>query len=100
MQRRLADFNTWTVSAAVIMLLLFLPNVTIVTGIFTPTNENWEHMKEFVLGSFIKTSLILISATAILTISIGLSLAWLIAQYQFPLRNFLKWALILPLSIP
>lgn len=100
MQRKFTNFNSWTVTAAIIMLLLFLPNLTIVTGIFTPTNENWEHMKEFVLGSFIKTSLILISFTAILTITIGLSLAWLIAQYQFPLRNFLKWALILPLSIP
>jgi len=90
----------WTVSAAIIMILLFLPNLTIVTGIFTPANENWAHMKEFVLGSFIKTSLILISATALLTIMIGLSLAWLIAQYQFPLRGFLKWALVLPLSIP
>ena len=100
MQRKFTNFNSWTVTAAVIMILLFLPNLTIVTGIFTPTNENWEHMKEFVLSSFIKTSLILVSATAILTITIGLSLAWLIAQYQFPLRNFLKWALILPLSIP
>jgi iron(III) transport system permease protein len=99
-QRRLANVNGWTVSAAIIMILLFLPNITIVTGIFSPSNENWAHMKEFVLGSFIRTSLILISATAILTISIGLSLAWLIAQYQFPLRGFLKWALILPLSIP
>lgn len=100
MQRRLANVNVWTVSAAIIMILLFLPNITIVTGIFSPSNENWAHMKEFVLGSFIRTSLILISATAILTISIGLSLAWLIAQYQFPLRGFLKWSLVLPLSIP
>ncbi|HSI65790.1 MAG TPA: iron ABC transporter permease [Planococcus sp. (in: firmicutes)] len=100
MQRRLANVNIWTISAMLIMLLLFLPNITIVSGIFTPTNENWEHMKEFVLSSFITTSLILISATAVLTISIGLSLAWLIAQYQFPLRGFFKWALILPLAIP
>ncbi|MGE6488197.1 ABC transporter permease [Paenisporosarcina sp. NPDC076898] len=100
MQRRLANVNMWTVSAAIIMILLFLPNLTIVTGIFSAANENWAHMKEFVLGSFIKTSMILISITALLTIFIGLSLAWLIAQYQFPLRKFLKWALILPLSIP
>lgn len=100
MQRRLASVNMWTVAAAIIMILLFLPNLTIVMGVFSPANENWAHMKEFVLGSFIKTSLILISTTALLTIFIGLSLAWLIAQYQFPLRKFLKWALILPLSIP
>ncbi len=100
MHRRLTNVNVWTVSAAIIMILLFLPILTIVTGIFTPPNDNWAHMKEFVLGSYIKTSLILTSATAVLTILIGLSLAWLIAQYQFPLRGFLKWALILPLSIP
>ena len=100
MQRRLASINIWTVSAFVIIILLFLPNVTIVAGLFTPSNENWEHMKEFVLWSFVKTSLILIASTAFSTILIGLSLAWLIAQYQFPFRRFLKWALILPLSIP
>lgn len=100
MQKLFSNVNVWTVSATIIMILLFLPNLTIVTGVFSPSNENWAHMKEFVIGSFIKTSLILISVTAILTISIGLSLAWLIAQYQFPFRQFLKWALILPLSIP
>ncbi|TWT27195.1 iron ABC transporter permease [Planomicrobium sp. CPCC 101110] len=100
MQRRMANLNIWTVSATAIIILLFLPNLTIVAGFFTPTNDNWEHMKEFVLWKFVKTSLILISITALSTIFIGLSLAWLVAQYQFPLRRFLKWALILPLSIP
>lgn len=100
MQRKLANVNMWTVAAVAIIAALFLPNLTIVTGLFTPSNENWEHMKEFVLWAFIKNSLILVAATAGATIFIGLSLAWLIAQYQFPLRQFFKWALILPLSIP
>ncbi|WP_342601372.1 iron ABC transporter permease [Psychrobacillus sp. FSL H8-0483] len=96
----MANVNSWTVVAGIIILLLFLPNLTIISGIFTPSNENWEHMKEFVLGTYIKNSFILIGFTAILSIIIGLSLAWIIAQYQFPFRQFLKWALILPLSIP
>lgn len=100
MQHRFTNVNTWTVGAVIIILLLFLPNLTIVTGLFTPSNENWEHMKEFVLWGFVRNSLILTSATAFFTIMIGLSLAWLIAQYDFPMRRFLKWSLILPLSIP
>ncbi|ANU10256.1 iron ABC transporter [Planococcus antarcticus DSM 14505] len=100
MQRRLANVNIWTVAAIAIIAALFLPNLTIVTGLFTPSNDNWAHMKEFVLWSFVTNSLILVVATAASTILIGLSLAWLIAQYQFPFRRFLKWALILPLSIP
>ncbi|MFD1032559.1 ABC transporter permease [Metaplanococcus flavidus] len=100
MQHRFTNINTWTVGAVIIIVLLFLPNLTIVTGLFTPSNENWEHMKEFVLWGFVTNSLILTAATAFFTIMIGLSLAWLIAQYDFPMRRFLKWALILPLSIP
>lgn len=96
----MTNVNSWTVLAGIIIILLFLPNLTIISGIFTPSNENWEHMKEFVLTTYIKNSFILIVFTAVSTIIIGLSLAWMIAQYEFPFRRFLKWALILPLSIP
>lgn len=98
--RKLVNVNGWTIGAAVIILLLFLPNLAIVKGVFAPSNENWEHIKEFVLYKYLQTSLVLVIATAFFTIIIGLSLAWLIARYQFPFRNFLKWALILPLAIP
>jgi len=100
MRKFLVNVNSWTIVATVIILLLFLPNLSIVTGIFSPVTENWVHIKEHLLFQYLQTSIILVISTALLTIFIGLSLAWLIAQYQFPLRNFLKWALILPLSIP
>lgn len=100
MNRYLANVNGWTVGAILIIILLFIPNISIVTGIFSPASENWTHIKEYMLLDYIKSSLTLVFFTAIFTIVIGLSLAWLIAQYDFPLRNFMKWALILPLSIP
>lgn len=100
MQRFKSSINEWTVSAIIIIILLFLPNITIITGLFSPENDNWRHIKEFMLVNYIQTSLYIVFFTAVFTILIGLSLAWLIAQYQFPLRNFFKWALILPLSVP
>ncbi len=100
MNKRLANVNGWTIGAVFIIILLFLPNVSIVSGIFSPASENWAHIKEFMLVNYIKSSLTLVFFTALFTITIGLSLAWLIAQYNFPLRNFMKWGLILPLSIP
>ncbi|MFD1928789.1 ABC transporter permease [Sporosarcina siberiensis] len=100
MNKHLANVNGWTIAAVLIIILLFLPNVSIVLGIFSPASENWAHIKEFMLLDYIKSSLTLVFFTALFTIAIGLSLAWLIAQYNFPLRNFMKWALILPLSIP
>ncbi|MEZ7171809.1 ABC transporter permease [Sporosarcina sp. OR05] len=100
MNRYLANVNGWTIGAILIIILLFIPNISIVTGIFSPASENWTHIKEYMLLDYIKSSLTLVLFTALFTIIIGLSLAWLIAQYDFPLRNFMKWALILPLSIP
>ncbi|WP_252501584.1 iron ABC transporter permease [Sporosarcina sp. Marseille-Q4943] len=100
MNRRIVNVNGWTIGAILIITLLFVPNLSIVTGVFTPASENWGHIREFMLVNYIKSSLTLVLFTAIFTIAIGLSLAWLIAQYDFPLRNFMKWSLILPLSIP
>lgn len=100
MQRFRSSINGWTISTIIIISLIFLPNLTIITGLFSSTNENWQHIKEYMLVDYIQTSLTLVFFTAIFTIFIGLSLAWLIAQYQFPLRNFFKWAFVLPLSIP
>lgn len=100
MNRYLANVNGWTIGAILIIILLFIPNVSIVTGIFSSASDNWTHIKEYMLLNYIKSSLTLVLFTALFTIVIGLSLAWLIAQYDFPLRNFMKWALILPLSIP
>lgn len=100
MRKQFANWNAWTIGAVAIIVVLFIPNISIVAGLFSPVSENWEHIREYMLASYIRSSLTLVIFTAILTILIGLSLAWLIAQYQFPLRNFMKWALILPLSIP
>ena len=49
MNKHLANVNGWTIGAVIIIILLFLPNLTIVAGIFTPPSENWAHIKEFVL---------------------------------------------------
>ena len=47
-----------------------------------------------------QTPLYLWSQQVFLTSLIGVTLAWLIAAYDFPLKRFFRWGLILPLSIP
>lgn len=100
MRKVLSKWNGWSVLAIVIMVFLIGPLFTIVQGLFVPANDNWLHIKEYILGDFIKASVLLVLFTGFFTILIGTTLAWLVAQYHFPLRNFYKWALILPLSIP
>jgi iron(III) transport system permease protein len=38
--------------------------------------------------------------TGFFTLLIGVALAWLVAAYEFPLKAFFRWALMLPLAIP
>ncbi|MBC2580487.1 iron ABC transporter permease [Clostridium sp. DJ247] len=63
-------------------------------------NENWYHIKTFLLKDYIINTIKIVSITGFFTMIIGTTLAWLIAAYEFPFRKFFKWALILPLTIP
>ncbi|WP_148350192.1 ABC transporter permease [Thalassobacillus devorans] len=92
--------NIWTVLSMVIVLLILMPNLKILINFFTQTTDNWEHIKEHILPLLLKNTSIIIVATGVLTILIGTSLAWLISAYDFPLKVFFKWGLILPLAIP
>lgn len=84
----------------IFILGIILSNLFVFTSLFEPPSENWQHIKEYLLKDYIRNSLILIIFTGIFTSMIGTSLAWLISFYDFPLRRFFKWSLILPLAIP
>ncbi len=94
------DLNGWFILSTIIILLIVIPSLFILTGIFSDSNENWLHIKEYLLQSYIYNSIVLVVFTGIFSIFIGLSLAWLITAYDFPFRNLFKWSLILPLAIP
>ena len=91
--------NAWTFLALVIGLVLFLPMAEVVWHLTMPA-ESWEHLRDTVLGQYIKGSLILVVGTAALSIFLGVSSAWLVASCKFPGRKFFEWTLILPLAIP
>lgn len=69
-------------------------------NIFKVPNENWYHIKQYLLKEYVVNSLILVSVTGFFTVLIGTSLSWIISIYDFPMRKFFKWAMIFPLAIP
>ena len=91
--------NSWTVAAVLLGLFLFLPMAEVLWHITSPA-ENWEHLRDTVLGRYLKGSAILVVGTAGLSLLLGVSTAWLVACCEFPGRRFFEWALILPLAIP
>ena len=91
--------NIWTVSALFIGIIIFLPMAGVIWNISSPA-ENWEHLRDTVLGRYLKGSSILLLGTVVLSILMGVSSAWLVACCEFPGRKFFEGALILPLAIP
>lgn len=93
-------FNGWAILSTVFMLMIILPNINVIANLFNSPSENWYHIKEYLLRDYIINTVIICTFTGLFTIVLGVSLAWLVSAYEFPMRKFFRWGLILPLSIP
>lgn len=93
-------FDGWSVLSLLFVTLLIIPCLHIFVNLWLPANENWQHIKDYLLKDYVTNSLQLVLFTSILTVLLGTSLSWLISAYDFPLKKFFKWAFILPLAIP
>lgn len=94
------NINGWMILSTIFITLIILPSIDTIVHLFYPVNENWDHIRQFIIKESSINSLKLIIWTGLLTLIIGTYSAWLIAVYDFPLRSFFKWALILPMAIP
>ncbi|MFV2029065.1 ABC transporter permease [Neisseria sp. S1] len=81
-------------------LLVIVPLAVITTAVGEFDAEIWEFLLEFQLSELIKNTLILVTGVGIGVTVIGTLCAWLTAMYEFPLRRFFFWALMLPLAVP
>lgn len=94
------NLNIWTILSIVAVLMVLMPTFDIVTNLFKSPNENWYHIKEFLLKEYTINSLKIAFFTGLFTLIIGVFLAWIVSMYEFPFRKFFSWALILPMAIP
>ncbi len=80
--------------------LLALPILVVLSFVFQPAGDVWQHLLETVLADYVINSLLLMVGVGVGTLLLGVGSAWLTTQYQFPGRETLIWALLLPLSMP
>lgn len=92
--------NAWVFLSVAGALAALLPSLYILIGLFRKPNENWQHIQDYLLLDYALESLWLVLGTVFFTVLIGVTLAWLVAAYEFPLRRFFAWAFVLPLAIP
>ncbi|WP_141669549.1 ABC transporter permease [Clostridium septicum] len=94
------DFNIWALLSTLGVVLILAPTLDVLLKIFEEPNENWYHVKEFLLKDYTINSLKIAFFTAIFTLILGVVLAWLISMYDFPFRKFFSLSLVLPIAIP
>lgn len=92
--------NGWTITSVIGAAAVLLPIVYVLAGLFRSPNENWDKVKQFLLTDYMLGSAKLVLFTGFFAALLGVSLAWLVAGYTFPLRSFYRWALVLPLAVP
>lgn len=100
MVKTMKKINGWGWLSAFILLFLLLPIGIIISSVFSPVSENWQHIVDYMLKNYIINSTKLVVFSTLFSVSIGLYLAWIISAYDFPLRDFFKFIFILPLAIP
>ncbi|NSL52438.1 ABC transporter permease [Calidifontibacillus erzurumensis] len=94
------ELNGWWIISMMGAAAILLPILFVFFTLFQKPNENWFHIKQFLLSNYVFNTVTLVICTGIVAAFLGVTLAWLVAAYDFPLKNFFKWALILPLAIP
>jgi iron(III) transport system permease protein len=83
-----------------VALVLIMPLLSIIVLSLFPTGDVWRHFIVSVLPHYFLQTILLLSGVGGLSLLIGVSLAWLISFYNFPLRNILQWLVLLPMAMP
>ena len=94
------SFNIWYLCSFLISLIVIIPVITVFTSYFENTSEYFEVLKNTFLFKYITNSFVLLLGVLFLTLIIGVTTAYLVSFYIFPLSNFFKWALILGFAVP
>ena len=94
------DFNSWWVISMIGAAVILLPILFIFFSLFQEPNQNWFQIRQYLLKTYVANTIILVLLTGIFTAFLGVTLAWLTSAYDFPLKRFFRWGLLLPLAIP
>lgn len=86
--------------AATVALIAVTPVAVLAHVAVSGTGADWPHLIRNVIPGSLLTTLFLLAMVAAGATSIGVTSAWLVVAYDFPLRRFFAWALVLPLAVP
>lgn len=88
------------ITGTLLALLIAAPVLVIAASPTQGSDGTWTHLRETVLGLYIRNSTFLAIGAGAGAGVIGLLTAWAVTMYQFPGRKILEWMLLLPLAMP
>lgn len=87
-------------AATLVLVVTLFPLVSVVLAALTGSFDTVRSLADTVLASFALTTVGLVFFTAIGSLVIGLSTAWLVTMTRFPGRRLFEIALVLPFTFP
>ncbi len=100
LSNRFIRLDGWQFSTLVFAALAMLPVLAIVYLALFPEENIWPHLISTSLPAYISNTFILMLGVGVSVFLTGVSTAWLVTHYEFPLRRQFEWMLLLPLAIP
>ena len=92
--------NPWIFFSLLVSIIISIPILSLMTNLLFNYSDSWTSIINQDIWRYIFNSLNIIFFQSIFVILFGVSTAWVVTIYDFPLKNFFKFALLLPLSIP
>jgi iron(III) transport system permease protein len=92
--------DVWSLGALAIAVLVLLPVAAVIWLALTPTENIWPHLLSTTLPRYLGNTFVLMLSVGVLTGIVGTGTAWLVVMHRFPGRNWLQWALLMPLAVP
>ena len=80
--------NFWKNISYILIILLLTPIVMLILSSFQNNIDTWLHLFDTKLSIYFYNTLSLIFGVGILSITIGVSCAWILAKYKFFLSNY------------
>ena len=98
--RFLGWLNPWKLGTLFLVCLFLVPVLAIAITASGDSDGLWIHLTNTVLPRYVANTLILMIGVGLVTLFFGVTTAWIVVRYEFPGRRIIKWALLLPATIP
>ncbi|XID95581.1 ABC transporter permease [Paenibacillaceae bacterium WGS1546] len=95
-----SQLNGWLWMTLLGAAVILLPILYVLSTLLHAPTENWARVKQYLFVDYALGSLQLVAYAGFLATALGVTLAWVVGRYSFPLRSFFRWALVLPLALP